>query len=56
MNEICLCAVCMTMLYEGDKMKEHIKYEFDGEVDYIELAHEGCGSKDNLESGKEYWV
>jgi hypothetical protein len=54
MHEICLCACCMEMLYEGDHLADHKKFDFDGEIDYIELAHILCARIDNVEH-PGYW-
>lgn len=54
MTEICLCAVCRKMLFEGDKLADHFKYDFGGELDYIELVHLQCGVDDNV-LHPDYW-
>lgn len=43
------------MLYRGENLADHKKYEFDGEIDYIELAHVHCAVEDNARRGDDYW-
>lgn len=52
---VCGCAVCELDIVEGQAMADHFKYEIDGELDYIELAHEACGRADNAERECSYW-
>lgn len=40
-EEICLCAFCRKMLYEGDEMAQHPVYKC-GELSYVSLAHKEC--------------
>lgn len=40
-KEICLCAACNAMMFEGDDMVQHPVIKM-GELDYIELAHRAC--------------
>jgi len=51
---ICLCAVCHQDILDGQPLADHIKIDFDGEVDYIELAHHVCAELDN-QSHPGYW-
>lgn len=43
------------MLFEGDQLADHFKYDFDGELDYTELAHRVCGETDNKQRRYGYW-
>lgn len=52
-TEICVCGVCRQFIYEGDATLQHIVLEFDGTVDYIELAHEECANRSGATFG--YW-
>lgn len=54
-NVTCLCSVCRLNIKEGDKMADHYVYEFDGSLDYIELAHENCAIADNAARRSTYW-
>lgn len=40
-KEICLCAGCYEMMFEGDDIVQCPIYKM-GELDYIELAHRAC--------------
>lgn len=40
-NEICLCAACEKMMFEGDDMVQNPVIKC-GELSYIELAHRAC--------------
>jgi len=40
-EEICLCASCRNMLYEGDDLVDNVVMKC-GELHYIELAHKNC--------------
>lgn len=54
-TEICLCAVCREMLYEGDELVEQrVMDKIDGSLDYINLAHIACAPEwigNDLEDG-----
>jgi len=41
-KSICLCAICEKMLFEGDALGDNFVYDFEGDLDYIELAHAAC--------------
>lgn len=40
-TEICLCAICREMLFEGDELVDQRVYKC-GELSYINLAHAEC--------------
>ena len=40
-EEICLCASCRNMLYEGDDLLDNVVMKC-CELHYIELAHKNC--------------
>lgn len=44
--EVCLCAVCRRMLFEGDVLADNRVYKL-GELAYIELAHVACAQADD---------
>ena len=53
---ICACGVCGKNIVAGnERLADHIVLEFDGSLDYIELAHIDCARKDNAERGNSYW-
>jgi len=41
-NENVLCALCGKRIVDNDKMADCYVYEFDGSLDYIQLAHADC--------------
>lgn len=44
-----LCAVCRKPVTIGDaNCVDHFIYEFDGELDYIELLHRACAEREGL--------
>jgi hypothetical protein len=55
MNVICSCGICNLPILEGDKMSDHAVFDFEGDLDYIELAHLGCAVSDNGQREANYW-
>lgn len=53
---VCLCGVCGAEIFEGDKMADHRIYYVEGDLAYIELAHEDCAVYDNVNRTEEYWT
>ena len=56
-KEICSCSVCEKMLYVGDWLAEHKVFDCEGDLDYIELAHEDCARWANIspDTPSDYW-
>lgn len=41
-DEICGCSLCGNMLFEGDTLADLRRYDIDGDLDDILLAHKAC--------------
>lgn len=51
-----LCTICEKELpieFTAETVSDHWVFDFDGELDYIELAHRDCAIND--ESQNDYW-
>ena len=54
-NVICCCAFCREHIYEGDKMADKKVFDFEGDLDYIELAHVECAKFEIGINGYKGW-
>lgn len=51
---LCYCAICGQAILHNQEKADHKVFDFDGTLDYIELAHKSCAKQD-LAVGMDYW-
>jgi hypothetical protein len=56
---ICSCSVCRDGCYNSQELADHYVYDIEGNLDYIEIAHQACAKADNARRAmanlKPYW-